>query len=74
MEKIEFLKDFHALQQHCDHWDNHSLATFLSAMEGWIEDMEGYYVNAQQMDKLERLAQFDWDILKDILCAATVYE
>lgn len=74
MNKTNFLKEFHALQQQCGTWDNHHLMTFLAAMEGWIEDMEGYYINTHQLDKLKRLEQFDWDILQDMLIAATMYE
>ena len=51
---------------------NTSLPEFLAAMEGWIEDMDGYYTNMNQpFCDGETLT---WRTLADILCAAAVYE
>ncbi len=51
-------------------WKNVDLASFLEAMAGWIQDMEGYYQNTGQ--KLSELSP--WKIVSDVLMAARMYE
>ena len=78
IEKIkskEDLADFVAalkldLEANSEKWENPTLLRFLSAMEGWIRDMDGYYKNAGQTPS-EMPA---WRTLADILLASTMYE
>ena len=51
-------------------WTNADLASFLEAMAGWIQDMEGYYQNSGQ--RLSELSP--WKIVADVLMAARMYE
>jgi hypothetical protein len=51
-------------------WENNDLPRYLAAMNAWVEDMEGYYIN--RGEKVPD--QPTWKILADILRAATMYE
>lgn len=51
-------------------WSNTDLASFLSAMSGWSEDMEGFYANIGE----DPASLPPWRVLADILMAARVYE
>lgn len=51
-------------------WENSDLAAFLSAMEAWVEDMEGYYENRAEPVP----GQPSWKTLAQILLAARIYE
>jgi hypothetical protein len=51
-------------------WPNHSLEEFLSALSGWVEDMDGYYQN----QKLPIPAQPSWKTIAEMLLAAKYYE
>lgn len=51
-------------------WENSSLSSFLSGLSGWLEDMDGYYqARDQSVPK-----QPTWQLIADLLRAATVYE
>lgn len=68
---IEFMgllrKDF---ANNKDNWENADLDSFLEAMEAWTTDMDGYYINKGEVmpDKPT------WQMIADILYAATIYE
>ncbi len=60
-------KDF---RENAIEWENVSLDRFLSAMEAWIRDMDGYYRNTDQPVPEAPT----WRTFSDILLAARVYE
>lgn len=51
-------------------WENSTLEHFLEALGGWVEDMDGYYVNQGKPVP----QQPDWKVVGDILMAAKMYE
>jgi len=51
-------------------WENRNLEQYLSAMQRWTEDMEGYYIN----NNLLVPENINWKIFTDILMAARIYE
>ena len=52
-------------------WANKDLPSFLEALSGWIEDMDGYYKNNNiNYDENNIL----WRNVADMLYAATMYE
>lgn len=51
-------------------WTNKTLLSYLEAMQSWIDDMEGFYVN----NKLPIPKNISWNIFADILIAAKMYE
>lgn len=53
-----------------DLWENKTLADYLSAIQSWTEDMEGYYIN-KNIPVPENIS---WKIFANILMAATMYE
>ena len=57
-------------------WDNNSLEEYLWGIEGFVDDMDGYFENKKDIKTLEKLKnnELDWKILAQILIAATVYE
>lgn len=57
-------------------WDNNTLEAYLSGIEGWTDDMDGYFENFKDYDSLEKIKNntLDWKILAHILVCATVYE
>jgi hypothetical protein len=50
-------------------WENTTLPRYLEALAGWLQGCEGYYAN-QGLP----LPATGWEILRDALDAATVYE
>jgi hypothetical protein len=53
-----------------ENWENMDLYSFLEAMSGWIQEMDGYYKKiGKAMPK-----QPTWKTIAEILTAATVYE
>jgi hypothetical protein len=58
------------LQTHKDKWENITLDDFLEAMEAWVNDMEGYYLNSNQPVP----KQPSWKTIADILYASSMYE
>ena len=51
-------------------WENNDLGSYLEALCGWVEDMDGYYTNQGKPAP----QQPDWKVLGDILLAARTYE
>ena len=51
-------------------WENKRLEDYLEAMQSWIEDMDGYYIN-QNLPVPENVS---WKVFVDILMAARIYE
>jgi hypothetical protein len=68
---LEFLKllieDF---KNNRNSWTNDNLNDYLNGIQGWIEDMEGYYINT----KTDLPKNINWKIFADILIAAKMYE
>jgi hypothetical protein len=58
------------LQTNKDEWENITLEDFLEAMEAWVNDMEGYYLNSNQPVP----KQPSWKTFADILYASSMYE
>ena len=52
-------------------WENINLSDFLDALASWTEDMDGYYKNTDQVDRLD---QPDWKTFAEMLMAARIYE
>lgn len=50
-------------------WENDTLASYLEAMAGWLEDCDGFYANQGRP-----LPTNPWEILADALRAARIYE
>lgn len=63
-------KDF---KENSEHWENRSLGSFIEAMESWAEDMDGYYINTNNIINVD-LENGEWRIFADILSAAKIYE
>jgi len=59
-------KDF---RDNRDSWENASLDRFLEALAGWVNDMDGHYIN-----KGVSPPQSDWNVLAEMLMAAKMYE
>lgn len=53
-----------------EEWTNRDLREYLLSMASWIEDMDGYYLN-QGRPVPENM---NWNVLRDILMAAKMYE
>ena len=51
-------------------WENKTLKDYLEAMQSWVEDMEGYYINNQ----ISLPKKIEWKIFADILIASKMYE
>jgi hypothetical protein len=58
------------LRNNRDGWENQTLERYLFAMEDWIRDMDGYYINTGQQVPLVP----SWKTIGDILYAAKIYE
>ncbi|USA47698.1 hypothetical protein NDN11_06180 [Acinetobacter sp. C26M] len=54
-----------------NNWENINLSDFLDALASWTEDMEGYYKNIDQSNRLDKL---DWKVFAEMLMAARIYE
>jgi hypothetical protein len=51
-------------------WTNWQLGDFLEALSGWIQDMEGYFVNTgQPVPEVP-----SWHLIGQMLLAARIYE
>ncbi|WP_455342767.1 DUF7660 family protein [Ralstonia mojiangensis] len=64
---VALVKD---LQESGREWENVSLDRFLSAIEAWIRDMDGYYKNMGQPVPDTPT----WKTFADILFVARIYE
>jgi hypothetical protein len=51
-------------------WENSNLESYLEAMQAWIDDMDGYYKNRGTNVPVSN----PWQLIADILHAATMYE
>lgn len=77
-DSVETREDFIAFvdklvlnyKEHPDSWPNNDLETYLSALAGWVEDMDGYYLN-QGIILPENP---NWQMIANMLSAAKVYE
>lgn len=58
------------LKNNRQEWENINLESYLEAVAGWTEDMEGYYQNINQ----PLPDNINWKIFADILMAAKIYE
>ena len=58
------------LKNNKEKWENITLEDYLEAMEAWIDDMEGYYLNTNQPLPKEP----SWKTIADILIASSMYE
>jgi len=69
---IQFLKTFRGeLNKKETTWENRSLDSFLEAMEGYTEDIQGYYDNMNLGVDADKAT---WENFKTILIGATMYE
>jgi hypothetical protein len=58
-----------ATESECS-WENNDLPSFLEAMAGWIQDMDGYYISRGEKPPMN----LAWKTIAEILRAATIYE
>ncbi|QIO08936.1 DUF7660 family protein [Acinetobacter lanii] len=61
---------------HKNQWGNNTLSSYLEGMEGWVDDMDGYFKNIQDYETLRRIKnnEVDWKIFASILIASSMYE
>jgi hypothetical protein len=60
----------HTLDAKPEWWENADLASFLTALARWLQDMEGYYLG-----RGEPVPETpSWKVIGDMLMAATMYE
>ncbi|MCG8294105.1 DUF7660 family protein [Pseudomonas entomophila] len=58
------------LRENPEEWENGDLLSYLEAMAAWVEDMDGYYKNTNQVvPEASALKAF-----ADMLMAARIYE
>ncbi|QHW31917.1 hypothetical protein GZH47_14555 [Paenibacillus rhizovicinus] len=57
------------LVKNSNDWENPTLDKYLEAMQGWIQDMDGYYSDTDQT-----IPEQTWKVFADILYAAKIYE
>jgi hypothetical protein len=50
-------------------WENHTIESYLEALSGWIEDMDGVYKNMNQSTPTSP----DWKMIARMLRAASIY-
>ncbi len=55
---------------HYDDWENQDLPSFLEAMSGWVEEMDGYYDNQEKAFPND----INWKVIANIFYAAKYYE
>jgi hypothetical protein len=68
---VQFIQSLaNDVTSHPEQWENRDLGAYLEAMAGWLEDMDGYYINK----KLPVPDVPSWSLIADILLAAKVYE
>jgi hypothetical protein len=59
------------LEQHPENWDNKDLHTYLGALAAFLNDADGYYLNAKISVDADMPS---WRLLADCLQAASVYD
>lgn len=63
----ELITDY---RNNIDRWENKTIEEYLEAMQGWIEDMDGYYQNiGKPMPE-----NSNWNVFANILFASSMYE
>ncbi|MEH7452996.1 DUF7660 family protein [Gottfriedia acidiceleris] len=68
---IRFIFDMRMdIRNNREKWENITLENYLEAMETWVNDMDGYYLNTKQT--LPK--QPTWKIIADLLYASSIYE
>lgn len=68
---VKFLKELS--QNYAENpksWENNDLRSFLSGLAGWVEDMDGYYLNHGQTVPDAP----SWKTFAEMLTAAKSYE
>ena len=70
----EFIKFVHGLldefQNNRAGWQNDTVDSYLGALAGWVEDMDGAYMN-----RGEKMPEdIKWDVFAKALAAASVYD
>ncbi|MBP1996682.1 DUF7660 family protein [Paenibacillus eucommiae] len=72
--KEDLIKFISALRNNLDtqigDWENSTLERYFEAMEAWMNDMDSYYVNTNQLVP----DQPTWKVFADILYASKIYE
>lgn len=61
------IRDF---ESDAESWENTTLVSYLGALAGWTEDMQGYFHNIGQ----EVPEQPSWSLFGEMLLAAKYYE
>jgi hypothetical protein len=51
-------------------WENRDIPSFIGALQSWLEDSDGYYVNRKE----DAGAISPWRRIADALAAARIYE
>lgn len=70
-EFVQFMSSLiNDLKDNSGKWENKSLSNYLEAMQSWVQDMEGYYLN----NNLPIPKDINWNVFADILMAARIYE
>jgi hypothetical protein len=70
-EFVSVIRDLRrSLKEHPDEWENRDLDSYLEAIGGWVEDMDGVFRNRGE----EPPTDIDWTIFGRALKAATIYE
>jgi len=65
---VHYLRDVY--RNDPNRWENNTIESFLDALAGWVEDMDGAYLNWNK----EMPQDINWSILAKMLDAATDYE
>ena len=53
-----------------DEWDNITLPDYLSSIQAWLKDMDGYYKNSGT----DMPADIDWNFIAVLLYTGKIYE
>ena len=69
-EFVSFLQEMVKERESGAEWDNNDLTSFLEALSGWIQDMDGYYKNVEGQQPEEP----NWKVFADALNAAKIYD
>ena len=52
-----------------EEWENITLPDYLSSIQAWLNDMDGYYKNSGDMP-----ADIDWNFIAVLLYTGKIYE
>jgi hypothetical protein len=68
---VAFIHAFHAeYRANGATWENAELGSFLEAMAGWANDMDGWYANRNE----DPASVPPWRVFASLLMAASMYE